>query len=98
MYQLGVLHAALDQLDALHDQWQATRDSLPAHAKPGTPAYDDALAEHHAECWSHLDDWAAHGHALAEIHTAARRAPSPLAPPPTTTAARATSRFSKVRR
>ncbi|MDF3140890.1 MULTISPECIES: hypothetical protein [unclassified Streptomyces] len=83
VYQLGVLQAALDRLDELHEQWLATRDALPATAKPGTPAYDDALAEHHAESWSYLDDWATHGKSLREIHKAARTAPSPLAPMPT---------------
>nr|WP_203615427.1 hypothetical protein [Streptomyces sp. SID13726] len=85
-YRLGVLHSALDRLDALYEQWLATRDSLPLGARPGTPAFDSALAEHHAECWSHLDDWATHGHVLGDINTAAQYAPSPLAPPPATMA------------
>lgn len=82
VYQLGVLHAALDRLDELHEQWLEARDSLPATAKPGTAAFDDALAEHHAESWSYLDDWATHGKALPEINSAARTARSPLAPAP----------------
>ncbi|MGW5096390.1 hypothetical protein ACWEQ1_17655 [Streptomyces nodosus] len=82
VYQLGILHAALDRLDQLHEQWLKTRDALPATAKPGTTAFDDALAEHHAESWSYLDDWATHGKALCEINTAARKTPSPLAPAP----------------
>ncbi|MGW7008218.1 hypothetical protein ACWGCW_36890 [Streptomyces sp. NPDC054933] len=97
-YQLGVLHAALDRLDALHDQWLQTRDSLPLDARPGTAAFDDALAEYHAECWSYLDDWATHGHSLRDINAAARHAPSPLAPPPTATSFRATGRSGPVRR
>ncbi|MFE9725944.1 hypothetical protein ACFYQ5_20690 [Streptomyces sp. NPDC005794] len=84
VYQLGVLQTALDRLDELHEQWRETRDSLPANAKPGTPLFDDALAEHHAESWTYLDDWACHGHTLREINSAARNTPSPLAPPPTT--------------
>ncbi|MFC9131395.1 hypothetical protein ACFT4A_31780 [Streptomyces sp. NPDC057099] len=80
VYQLGVLRYALDRLDALHEQWLITRDALPATAKPGTPAFDDALAGHHAESWSYLDDWATHGKAIREINTAARNAPSPLLP------------------
>ncbi|MFT9784653.1 hypothetical protein ACMZ5E_00225 [Streptomyces rhizosphaericola] len=87
VYQLGVLRDALDRLDELHEQWLETRDALPATAKPGTPAYDDALAEHHAESWSYLDDWATHGKALREINSAARKAPSPLTPTPRPTAA-----------
>jgi hypothetical protein len=82
VYQLGVLHAALDRLEQLHEQWLETRDALPATAKPGTTAFDDALAEYHAESWSYLDDWATHGKTLREINTAARKAPSPLAPAP----------------
>ncbi|MFJ6709055.1 MULTISPECIES: hypothetical protein [unclassified Streptomyces] len=79
VYQLGVLHTAFDRLGELHEQWLLARDALPAGAAPGTPDFDDALAEHHAESWSYLDDWATHGHALREINTAARKAPSPLA-------------------
>ncbi|MFI1721791.1 hypothetical protein [Streptomyces sp. NPDC020489] len=82
VYQLGVLHAALDRLDELHEQWLQTRDALPTADKPGTPDFDDALAEHHAESWSYLDDWATHGKALREINSAAHRARSPLAPIP----------------
>jgi hypothetical protein len=77
-YQLGVLHAALDKLDELHQQWLATQDALPTTATPGTPAFDDALAEHRAESWSYLDDWATHAGALCEINAAARKAPAPL--------------------
>ncbi|MFP8903939.1 hypothetical protein [Streptomyces atacamensis] len=86
-YQLSVLRSALDRLDTLHAQWLQTRDSLPAGAQPGTPVFDDALAEHHAEAWSHLDDWATHSQAIRDIHEAARYSPSPLTPPPTATAA-----------
>ncbi|MFE0680536.1 hypothetical protein ACFW17_07000 [Streptomyces sp. NPDC058961] len=82
VYQLSVLHTALDRLDELHEQWMLTRDTLPASAKPGTPDFDDALAEHHAESWSCLDDWATHGKAIREINTAAHKAPSPLVPTP----------------
>mgnify|MGYP001064376800 CR=1 FL=1 len=82
VYQLGVLHAALDRLEQLHEQWLETRDALPTTAKPGTTAFDDALAEYHAESWSYLDDWATHGKTLREINAAARSAPSPLAPAP----------------
>ncbi|MGC0405258.1 hypothetical protein RKD27_007902 [Streptomyces sp. SAI-126] len=82
VYRLGVLRGALDRLDVLHEQWLLTRDGLPAGAGPGTSVFDDALAEHHAECWSHLDDWATHGSVIGDINTAARHAPSPLAPPP----------------
>ncbi|MEV5843631.1 hypothetical protein AB0M32_16885 [Streptomyces sp. NPDC051985] len=80
VYQLGILRTAFDRLDELHQQWLLTRDALPASATPGTPDFDDALAEHHAESWSYLDDWATHGTALREINTAARKAPSPLVP------------------
>ncbi|MGW4345341.1 hypothetical protein ACWEL8_09715 [Streptomyces sp. NPDC004690] len=92
IHQLDALRAALDQLDALHETWSATRDNLPAEARPGTPVFDSVLAAHHAECWSYLDDWAVHGHIISEINTAARHAPSPLAPPPATRPVPATGR------
>ncbi|CQR61861.1 hypothetical protein [Streptomyces leeuwenhoekii] len=98
IYQLGVLQTALERLDALHEEWLTTRDSLPADAKPGTAVFDEALAQHHAECWSYLDDWAAHGHVLSEINTAARHAPSPLASPPTTRPAAAAAQTAPARR
>ncbi|MFE0188015.1 hypothetical protein [Streptomyces sp. NPDC058989] len=97
-YQLGVLHTALDHLDALHEEWLRTREGLPADARPGTPAFDDALAKHHAESWSYLDDWATHGHVIVDINAAARQAPSLLAPPPTVTAVPAPGRTTSVRR
>ncbi|UXY34400.1 methyltransferase domain-containing protein [Streptomyces albidocamelliae] len=98
VYQLGVLRDALDRLDELHEQWLVTRDALPATAKPGTPDFDDALAAHHAESWSYLDDWATHGKALREINTAARKAPSPLAPTPTPAPATAPDRRATARK
>ncbi|WP_328865148.1 hypothetical protein [Streptomyces sp. NBC_00304] len=81
IYQLGVLNAALEQLEELQQRWTKTLDTLP-NTQPGNPDFDDALAEHHAESWSYLDDWAAHGQAITEINSAARKAPSSLAPAP----------------
>ncbi|MET9564733.1 hypothetical protein [Streptomyces tauricus] len=98
IYQLDLLRYGLDRLDALQEDWLSTRDSLPAHARPGTPVHDTALAEHQAECWSYLDDWASHGHILSEINTTATAAPSPLPPPPTAVPAPANSRPSTARR
>lgn len=97
-YRLGVLRTALDRLDALYEEWLGTRDCLPADATPGTPAFDDVLAEHHAECWSHLDDWATHAHVIGDINTAAQHAPSPLAPPPAAMTRRAPGRTHTVHR
>ncbi|MFE9686755.1 hypothetical protein [Streptomyces sp. NPDC006285] len=97
-YQLDLLRDALDRLDALQEDWLSTRDSLPAHAKPGTPVHDTALAEYRAECWSYLDDWASHGHILREINTTASATPSPLPPPPTALPAPAAGRPSTARR
>ncbi|MFJ6636376.1 hypothetical protein ACIQMR_34130 [Streptomyces sp. NPDC091376] len=48
--------------------------------------------------WSYLDDWASHGQAVLDINTAARHAPSTLAPPPTATTVPASGRASTVRR
>ncbi|MCM2579685.1 hypothetical protein [Streptomyces meridianus] len=78
-HQLGILHAALDRLDTLHQEWMGRRERLPAGDRPGTPAFEDALAEHHATCWRCLEDWARHGHVLRDINSAARRASSLLA-------------------
>ncbi|MGW2477918.1 hypothetical protein [Streptomyces sp. NPDC001665] len=78
VYQLGLLNKALDQLDELEQQWLETQDSLSS----GTPAYEDALAEHHAEEWHALDEWTTHGKVILEVNVAARRAPSALAPRP----------------
>ncbi|MGW4289672.1 hypothetical protein ACWEIK_22380 [Streptomyces sp. NPDC004673] len=88
VYQLGVLQSALDRLDELREQWQVTHDALPSSAKPGTVEFDDALADHHAESWSYLDDWATYGSALREINTAARHASSPLVRAPVLATAR----------
>ncbi|MEV7205410.1 MULTISPECIES: hypothetical protein [unclassified Streptomyces] len=71
--QLTILEKALSHLDALDAQWRQTRAQLPEGTGPGSDAYVDALDEHHAECWSYLDDWACHGRV---IQAAARRAPS----------------------
>ncbi|WP_055469722.1 hypothetical protein [Streptomyces ardesiacus] len=72
--QLTILEEALSHLDALEAQWSQTRGQLPEDARPGTEAYVDALDEHHAECWSYLDDWACHGRVILNIQAAARRA------------------------
>ncbi|MEE1797410.1 hypothetical protein PUR57_01675 [Streptomyces sp. JV176] len=96
-WQLGTLRGALEQLDALDEEWLATRDRLPADAKPGTPLFDDALAEHHGEAWSYLDDWATHGHVIREIHTAAQPTRSTSSPAPATVLA-APGRTTTVRR
>ncbi|MFE4055206.1 hypothetical protein ACFXP3_02680 [Streptomyces sp. NPDC059096] len=95
--QLGSLRSALDQLDVLDEEWLATRDSLPAGAKPGTALFDDALAEHHSEAWSYLDDWATHGNVIREIHAAAQPARSPSSPAPAA-ARTAPGRTTTVRR
>ncbi|MFF7337402.1 hypothetical protein ACFZAT_08670 [Streptomyces sp. NPDC008163] len=81
MYQLGLLTKALDRLDELDQQWLETQDSLSS-VTPGTPAYEDALAEYHAEEWDAFDDWTTHGKVILEVNAAARKAPSPLAPRP----------------
>ncbi|WP_282793118.1 hypothetical protein [Streptomyces sp. CC224B] len=74
-WQLGVLNYALKQLGALQQEWLEARDALPPTARPGSFAYDDALAERNEEAWSYLDDWASHGKALLEIQTAAQDLP-----------------------
>lgn len=98
VWQLGALRDALDRLDALHDEWVQTRENLPAAARSGTPAFDDALAEHHAECWSYLDTWASHGSAVLDINSAAQQAPTPLVSPSAATAVPASGRAKSGRR
>ncbi|MEU1073529.1 MULTISPECIES: hypothetical protein [unclassified Streptomyces] len=87
-WQLGVLDHAVKQLDALQENWLEARDALPPTARPGTFAYDDAVAERNDEAWSYLDDWSTHGKALLEIHAAAQDLPprSPALAPTTTRA------------
>ncbi|WP_063803608.1 hypothetical protein [Streptomyces silvensis] len=82
-WQLGALDAALQQLDALQQEWLTVRDALPPSARPGTDIYDDALAERNAEAWSCLDEWAGHGTVLLEIQAATQNLP-PRAPALTT--------------
>ncbi|KMS74095.1 hypothetical protein ACM01_15855 [Streptomyces viridochromogenes] len=83
-WQLATLDYALKQLDALQQDWLEARDALPPSARPGSPAYDDALAERNAEAWSSLDDWASHGKAVLEIQATAQDLP-PRSPALTTT-------------
>ncbi|MFJ2509914.1 hypothetical protein ACIQJX_26770 [Streptomyces griseoviridis] len=72
-YQVSVLSYALERLDDLHERWLATQNGLPLTATPGTDDFDAALAEHHADSWSYLDDWATQGQALREVNAAAQR-------------------------
>lgn len=74
-WQLATLDSALKHLGALQREWLDARDALPPSARPGTPAYDDPLAERNAEAWSYLDDWASHGKALLEIQATAHDLP-----------------------
>ncbi|MFD7017488.1 hypothetical protein [Streptomyces sp. NPDC059928] len=74
-WQLGVLDDALKQLGTLQQEWLKARAALPPTARPGSFAYDDALAERNEEAWSHLDDWATHGKVLLEIQAATQDHP-----------------------
>ncbi|MEV0259031.1 hypothetical protein AB0H82_32800 [Streptomyces sp. NPDC050732] len=74
-WKLSVLDHALKQLGALQREWLEARDALPPTARPGSFAYDDALAERNEEAWSYLDDWASHGRALLEIQAAVQDLP-----------------------
>ncbi|MFD9484636.1 hypothetical protein ACFWBX_11645 [Streptomyces sp. NPDC059991] len=74
-WQLGVLDQALKQLGTLQQDWLEARDALPLTARPGSFAYDDALAERNEEAWSYLDDWSTHGKALLEIQATAQDLP-----------------------
>jgi hypothetical protein len=98
IWQLNTLRTALEELDSRHEQWLELRAELPAEARPGTPLFDDALADHYADAWSSLDDWATNGQAIFDINSAARHAPSPLAPRPTTTVVPSAGHSGAVRR
>lgn len=97
-WQITLLHEAATELDALHQDWQTTRDTLPADAAPGSAAYEDAFAERTADAWHALDTWANHGRALLEIHTTTQRTRPAPAPSPTLTPVSADSRSTGVRR
>ncbi|MFE4546662.1 hypothetical protein [Streptomyces sp. NPDC056785] len=58
---LTILEEALRRLDVLDAQWRRTLALLSEGAGPGSEAYDDALDEHHAECWSYLSTGPATG-------------------------------------
>ena len=75
-WQLIELATALDRLEALRSEWaearEARRTSPSAHEQ-----FVDALAERNAEAWNYLDTWAAHGHAILDLHAVALKAPAP---------------------
>lgn len=92
-WQVRELREATQRLYAVHDEWRAVRDALPESARPGTTAYEEPLAESHAEAWSYLDQWAIHGQALFAVNALAERQSraathtAVVAPPAPTTAA-----------
>ena len=47
------------------------RDKLPESARPGTKAYDEPVADSHAEAWHYLDQWANHGEVLFGVNALA---------------------------
>jgi len=101
VWQLGVLHSALDHLAALQEEWLATRDSLPPSARPGTMLYDGERAVRNTEAMHYLDEWASAGEALLEIHRAALWAPPALtatAPVRAPAPPASTDRITKARR
>ncbi|MFF2508693.1 hypothetical protein ACFVTY_35810 [Streptomyces sp. NPDC058067] len=72
-WQVRELCEATRRLYAVHDDWRALRDTLPESARPGTKAYDEPLAESHAEAWSYLDQWTIHGQALFVVNALVER-------------------------
>jgi hypothetical protein len=90
--RLAELRSSTERLYAVRDAWFALHSQLPRDAVPGTEAYDGPLAESYAAAWHHLHQWAAHGQALSEINTLARKhtpygtaAPAKTPPLPHTT-------------
>ncbi|WP_329539286.1 hypothetical protein [Streptomyces sp. NBC_01358] len=93
-WQVRELHEATECLYAVYDDWLTVRAALPESARPGTPAYEEPLAESYAEAWPYLDQWAIHGQALFAVNALAEqqsRAAAPTAvaatPAPAATAA-----------
>ncbi|UQA91230.1 hypothetical protein [Streptomyces halobius] len=72
-WQVRELREATQHLYAVQDEWRAVRDKLPESARPGTKAYDEPLAESHAEAWHYLDQWAIHGEVLFAVNALAER-------------------------
>ncbi|MEU9369534.1 hypothetical protein AB0D71_33640 [Streptomyces avermitilis] len=80
-----VAEQQLAQLHAVHDDWLAVRRALPAHARPGTEAFEEPLAESYAEAWHYLDQWAIHGQAPFAINALAQKQSKASAPALVTT-------------
>ncbi|MEU7320908.1 hypothetical protein AB0465_14110 [Streptomyces griseoviridis] len=51
-----------------------------AHRAPGTKAYDEPLAESHAEAWHYLGQWLVHGEIPFAINALAERQARRAAP------------------
>ncbi|GHD79491.1 hypothetical protein ACFQL8_19460 [Streptomyces goshikiensis] len=89
-WQISCLNTALGRISALQSEWLDRRSTAPASARPGTGEYDGPLAERNAEAWHHLNEWALHGQAVLDIHTAVQHhrpgltsiAPAPALPGP----------------
>ncbi|MEU7148750.1 hypothetical protein AB0B15_12025 [Streptomyces sp. NPDC045456] len=72
-WQLAQLGVSTQRLYEAHDAWLDDRHKLPKDAVEGTAAYEERLAEFHAEAWPHLHQWSLHGRALIEINELAHQ-------------------------
>ncbi|MEU7238335.1 hypothetical protein, partial [Streptomyces chrestomyceticus] len=72
-WQLVQLDVSTQRLYEVHDAWLGDRHKLPKDAMEGTAAYEERLAEFHAEAWPHLHQWSLHGRALIEINELAHQ-------------------------
>ncbi|MGW3056517.1 hypothetical protein ACWC98_11330 [Streptomyces goshikiensis] len=87
-WQISCLNTALGRISTLQSEWLDLRTTAPAPARPGTGKYDGPLAERNAEAWHYLNEWALHGQAVLDIHTAVKHhrpgltsiAPAPALP------------------
>ncbi|WP_030661399.1 hypothetical protein [Streptomyces cellulosae] len=79
-WQVRELRDSTKGLYAVHDDWLAVRRALPAHARPGTEAFEEPLAESYAEAWHYLDQWAIHGQALFAINALVQKQSKASAP------------------
>ncbi|MFB1044232.1 hypothetical protein [Streptomyces chrestomyceticus] len=85
-WQLVVLNVSTQRLYEARDAWLDQRHKLPQDAVPGTAAYEEPLAEFHANAWLCLHQWTRHGRSLIEINQLAQKephaSPAPAKAPP----------------
>ncbi|MCF3178693.1 hypothetical protein IPZ70_01825 [Streptomyces polychromogenes] len=97
-WQVGALRTAQERIGALQNEWLQLRATLPQSVRPGTEEYDGPLAGRNAEAWHYLGEWALHGQAVLDIHSALRRSQSRPATAPVAALPRRDSNPARPRR